>query len=54
MVNHCIKVRHREIFARERYNFCFFPQNMTNEKKKLCRHGVMMRFALNESDIDTF
>ena len=53
MVNHCIKVRQIEIFARERYNFRFLRQNMTNEKKKLCRLGVMVRFALNESDIDT-
>ena len=33
MVNQRIKVRHREVFAIERYNFCLFRQNMTTEKK---------------------
>ena len=37
MLNHCtcIEVRHGEILAVDRYNFCFVRQNMTTEKKKL-------------------
>ena len=35
MLNHCIEVRHGEILAVDRYNFCFVRQNMTTKKKKL-------------------
>ena len=52
MVSHCIEDRRREIFAIERCNLdVFFIKISQLKRNKTCSHGVMVRIALNESDI---
>ena len=52
MVKYRIEVRHQEIFAKERYNFCFFVK-ICQLNRNTCSHDVIMRIALNESEVDT-
>ena len=54
MVNHCIEVRHRETFAKKLNNFCFFIKILQLNREKTCSHYVIMRTALNESEVDPF